>query len=100
MDRVYGSRDHDWLLVYNGLMNMGWRGRFRAREVVVVARRERASEREREEVIGILINDATWRRSCIDGHTTVLNRGSRWCSNGKMVPGARRRDWSRDGCGE
>jgi hypothetical protein len=48
MDRVYGSQDHDWLLVYNGLMSMGWRGRFRAREVVMVARRERASERERE----------------------------------------------------
>jgi hypothetical protein len=48
MDRVYGSWDHDWLLVYNGLMNMGWRGRFRAREVIMVARRERASERERE----------------------------------------------------
>jgi hypothetical protein len=39
----------------------------------VIARKER----EREEVIGILINDATWRRSYEEGHTAVLNRGGR-----------------------
>jgi hypothetical protein len=25
--------------------------------------------------------------------------GGRWFSDGEMVPGARRRDWSRGGCG-
>jgi hypothetical protein len=95
MDRVYGSRDHGWLSVHGGLVTMGQHGRSEAREVIVIAQRER----EREEVIRVLINDATWRRSCGDYHTTALNRGGRWCSDGEMVPGARRRDWSRGGCG-
>jgi hypothetical protein len=90
MNRVYGSRDHDWLLVHGGLATMGRRGCSRAQEVVVIARRER--EREREEVVGVLTNGATWRRSCGDGHTTALKRGDRWCSDGEMVPGVRRRD--------
>jgi hypothetical protein len=41
MDWIYGSRDHDWVLVYGGLMTMGWRSRFGAREAVVIAQRER-----------------------------------------------------------
>jgi hypothetical protein len=41
MNRVYGSRDHDWLLVHGGLATMGRRGCSRAQEVVVIARRER-----------------------------------------------------------
>jgi hypothetical protein len=40
MDPVYGSRDHDWLSVHGGLATMGRGGRSRAREVVVIARRE------------------------------------------------------------
>jgi hypothetical protein len=48
MNRVYGSRDHDWLLVHGGLATMGRRGCSRAQEVVVIARRERERERERE----------------------------------------------------
>jgi hypothetical protein len=28
---------------------------------------------------------------------TALNRGGRWCSDGKMVLGTRRREWSRVG---
>jgi hypothetical protein len=32
-------------------------------------------EREREEVVRVLTNDATWRQSYGDGHMTVLNRG-------------------------
>jgi hypothetical protein len=95
MDLVYGSRDHVWLSVHGGLMAMGQHDRFKAREVVVIALRER----EREEVIGVLINDATWRRSCGDGHMTALNRGDQWCSDGEMVLDARRRDWSWSGCG-
>jgi hypothetical protein len=46
-------------------VTMGQRGRSGAREVVVIARRER------EEVVGVLTNDAKWRRSCGDGHTTA-----------------------------
>jgi hypothetical protein len=63
-----------------------------AREVIVIGRRER------EEVVGVLTNGATWRRSCRDNHTTALNRSGRWCSDGEMVLGTRRRDWSRGGC--
>jgi hypothetical protein len=69
-------------------MTMERRGRSAARDVVVIARRER------EEVIGVLTNDATWRQSCGDGHTTALNRGDRWCSDEEIVLDARRRDWS------
>jgi hypothetical protein len=53
---------------------------------------------EREEVIRVLTNCATWQRSCGDGQAAALNRGGRWCSDGEMVPGARRGDWSRGGC--
>jgi hypothetical protein len=62
--------------------------------------REREREREREEeVLDLLTNGATWRRSYVDDHTTALNRGSWWCSIGEIISGARRRDWSRTGCG-
>jgi hypothetical protein len=94
MDRVYESWDHDWISVHGGLVTMGWHSRSEAREVIVIARRKR----EREEVIGVLTNGTTWRQSYGDGHTTTLNRAGRWCSNGEMVPGLRRRDWSRGGC--
>jgi hypothetical protein len=57
-------------------------------------------ERERGgEVDGVLTNGGTWRRSCEDGHTTMLNKGDRWCSDLEMIPGARRRDWNWGGCG-
>jgi hypothetical protein len=46
MDRVYGSRGHDWLLVHGGLTTLGRPGRSGAQEVVAIARRER------EEVVG------------------------------------------------
>jgi hypothetical protein len=62
----------------------------------MIAQRER--ERERE-VIGILTNAVTWRRSYEDDHMTALNRGSRWCSDGEMISDARR-DWSRGGCSD
>jgi hypothetical protein len=78
---------------------MGQRGRSGSWEVVVIARREREREREREEVVEVVANDATWRRSCGDAHTTTLNRGNYWFSDGEMIPGTRRRDWSRGGCG-
>jgi hypothetical protein len=73
MDQVYGSRDHGCFSVHSGLATMGQHDRSKAREVVVIAQRER----EREEVIRILTNDANWRWSCGDGHTTTLNRGAR-----------------------
>jgi hypothetical protein len=41
--------------------------------------------REREEVIGVLSNDATWRR--------------RWPHDGQVASGATMRDWSWGGCG-
>jgi hypothetical protein len=56
-------------------------------------------EREREEVVRALTNGTAWRWSCGDGHTTALNRGGRWCTDGEIVPDVRRRDWSRGGCG-
>jgi hypothetical protein len=100
IDRFYGSRDHGWLSIHGGLVTMGRRDCSGAREVIVIAQREREREREEEEeVVRVLTNGATWRRSCGDGHTTTLNRGGRWCSDGEMVPGVRRRDWSRGGCG-
>jgi hypothetical protein len=92
MDRVYGSRDHGWLSVHGGLTIMKRCGRSRAQEVIVIARRER------EKVIGVFTNDATWRRSCGDGHTTALNIGGRWCSDREIILGAGRRDWSRGEC--
>jgi hypothetical protein len=76
-------------------MTMGQHGCSGAQEVIVMAQREREEE---EEVIGVLTNGATWRRSYGDGHTTALNRGGRWCSNREMVLGARKRDWIRGGC--
>jgi hypothetical protein len=91
---VYGSQDHDCLSIHGGLTTMERCGRSGAREVIVIAQRER----ERVEVIGVLTNDVTWRRSCRDGHTMALNRGGRWCFDREMVPGARRRNWSRGGC--
>jgi hypothetical protein len=30
----------------------------------------------------------------------ALNIGDQWCFDGEMVLGARRRDWSKGGCGE
>jgi hypothetical protein len=71
MARVYGSRDHGWLSIHGGLTTMGRCSHFEAREVIVIARRER----EREEVIRVLTNVATWRRSYEDDLTTTLNRG-------------------------
>jgi hypothetical protein len=41
MDRVYESRDHSWLSVHGELMTMGRHGRSGAREVIVIAQRER-----------------------------------------------------------
>jgi hypothetical protein len=41
MDWVYGLWDCDWLSVNGGLTTMGQGGRSGAREVVVIARRER-----------------------------------------------------------
>jgi hypothetical protein len=41
MDRVYGSRDHNWLSVHNGLGTMERCGRSEAWEVIVIAQRER-----------------------------------------------------------
>jgi hypothetical protein len=70
----------------------GQRGRSKAWEVIVIA------WREGEEVL-VLTNGATWRRSCGDGHMTVLNRGGWWCSNGELVLGERRIDWSWGWCG-
>jgi hypothetical protein len=88
-----GYVDHGRLSVHGGFTTMGRRGRSRAQEVIVIARRER----EREDVVGVLTNVASWRLSCGDGHTTVLNRGGRWFSDWEMVPGVRRY-WSRGGC--
>jgi hypothetical protein len=56
------------------------------------------ARREREEVVRVLTNGVTWRRSYKDGHTTTLNRGDQRCSDGDMVS-SERIDWSRDGCG-
>jgi hypothetical protein len=50
---------------------MGRCSHFEAREVIVIARRER----EGEEVIRVLTNVVTWRRSYEDDLTTTLNRG-------------------------
>jgi hypothetical protein len=38
MDRVYGSRDHNWLSVHGGLTTMGRHDRSGAREIVVIER--------------------------------------------------------------
>jgi hypothetical protein len=53
------------------------------------------ARREREDVIEVFTNGVTWMWNCVDSHTTTLNKGGRWCSDGEMVLGARRRDWSR-----
>jgi hypothetical protein len=45
MDQVYGSRDHGCLSIHGGLATMGQRDRSGAREVVVIAQRERERER-------------------------------------------------------
>jgi hypothetical protein len=66
-------------------MTMGQCSRSGAREVIVIV--------QREDIVGLLTNDTTWRRSCGDSHTTVINRGDWWCSDGKIVSHIRRRDW-------
>jgi hypothetical protein len=38
MDRVYGSRDYNWLSVHGGLTTMGRHDRSGAREIVVIER--------------------------------------------------------------
>jgi hypothetical protein len=73
MARVYRSRDHGWLSIHGGLTTMGRCSHFEAREVIVIARRER--EREGEEVIRVLTNVVTWRQSYEDDLTSTLNRG-------------------------
>jgi hypothetical protein len=92
MEHVYGSRDHNWRSFHGGLMTMGRHGHFGAQEVIVIAWKETEREREREEVVGVLTNNATWSRSYKDGHTTTLNRGDQWCFDGEMIPRVRRRD--------
>jgi hypothetical protein len=73
MDWIYGSRDHGWLSVHGGLVTMGRRG-----PLGLGGRRDCLErERERKEVIRILTNGATWRRSYRDGHMTTLKRGGR-----------------------
>jgi hypothetical protein len=73
MDRVYGSWDLASFSMHGRLAIMERRGHSGAREVIVIAQ----INREREEVIGVLINGATWRQSYGDDHTTTLNRGGR-----------------------
>jgi hypothetical protein len=41
MDWIYGSHDHNWLLLHGGLTTMVWRGHSRAREVIMLAQGER-----------------------------------------------------------
>jgi hypothetical protein len=41
MDQVYESPNHEWLLVHSGLVTMGRHGRSGARDIVVIAQRER-----------------------------------------------------------
>jgi hypothetical protein len=60
----------------------------------VIARKDR----EKEEVVGVLTNGGIWSQSCGDGHTMMLNRSSRWCSDREMLLGVRRRDWNQGGC--
>jgi hypothetical protein len=51
-------------------------------------------EREREEVIKILTNGVSWKQSCGDDHTLMLNRGGggalmgRWfgCEEERLEP--------------
>jgi hypothetical protein len=50
MDQVYGSRDHGWLLVHDGLTTVGQCRHSRAREV-----------------IRVLTNGTTYRRSMVLG---------------------------------
>jgi hypothetical protein len=91
MDQVDGSQDHGWLGPW-------WtHDHGAARPLWGSEGHHDSSEREREEVIEVLTNGATWRRSCGDGHTTGLNRGGQWCSNVEVVLGTSRRDWSRVG---
>jgi hypothetical protein len=54
MDQVYGSPNHEWLSVHSGLVTMGRHGRSGARDIVVIAQRERDRGDRR-----VLINDAT-----------------------------------------
>jgi hypothetical protein len=54
MDQVYESPNHEWLLVHSGLVTMGRHGRSGARDIVVIAQRERDRGDRR-----VLINDAT-----------------------------------------
>jgi hypothetical protein len=44
MDQVYESPNHEWLLVHSGLVTMGRHGRSGARDIVVIAQREREIE--------------------------------------------------------
>jgi hypothetical protein len=89
-----GYVDHGRLSVHGGFTTMA-----RARPLRGSGGHRDSSkrEREREDIVGVLTNVASWSLSCGDGHTTVLNRGGRWFSDWEMVPGVRRY-WSRGGC--
>jgi hypothetical protein len=52
--------------------------------------RRDSSEREGERRSSRFSNGATCRRSCGDDHTTVFNRGDRWCSDGEVISSAMR----------
>jgi hypothetical protein len=47
IDRFYGSRDHGWLSIHGGLVTMGRRDCSGAREVIVIAQRERERRRRK-----------------------------------------------------
>jgi hypothetical protein len=55
------------------------------------------ARREREEVVRF--PPMTPLRGGVDGHMTELNKGDWLCSDGEMVLGVRRKDWSRSGHG-
>jgi hypothetical protein len=72
---------------------MGRRGHFEAREVIIIV------QREREKMSSGFSPMTPLRWSCRDSHTTMLNRGGQWCSDGEIVSDVRGRDWSRGGYG-
>jgi hypothetical protein len=69
MDRVYESRDHGCLSVHGGLVTLGRRDRFRAREVIVIAWRERerrSSRFSQMASVGSRAAEMTTRRCSIE----------------------------------
>jgi hypothetical protein len=87
MDQVYGSRDHDWLSLHGGLVTMKRHGRSGAREVIMIAQRERG-RRSCHQWCHLEAELQRWPLDCAQQRRPMVLQ-----FDGEMVLSVRRRDW-------